>query len=316
MLVGDAADSAGKQEHREHDEEVDVGDESDDEPDDAPLRFRFSWRKLWRFAGPGWLMSLAYLDPGNLEGDLQQGAYTQMQLVWVLWWATVMGLILQEMSARLGLVTGYDLAQMVRAQYPRWLNYVVYVNMELAVIGADIQEVVGAGIGIHLLSGGRLPVWVGCLITAVDTLTFFAIQYLGVRYLEGFICLLVFTMSICFFVNWGASGTDAGQLLHGWLVPSLPSYAITQAVGTIGAVIMPHNLYLHSGLVMWHGCACACALYLHSGLVMWHGCACALYLHSGLVMWHGCAYARARAQRVRAHTGCVDISMHRCSRGA
>ena len=72
----------------------------------APLKFLFSWRKLWRFAGPGWLMSLAYLDPGNLESSLQQGAYTRFSLVWVLWWATVMGLVLQEMSARLGLVTG------------------------------------------------------------------------------------------------------------------------------------------------------------------------------------------------------------------
>jgi hypothetical protein len=90
---------------------------------------------------PGWLMSLAYLDPGNLESDLQEGAYTGYRIVWVLWWATVMGLILQEMSARIGIVTGRDLAQTVRSGYPRWLNYTIYVNMEIAVIAADIQEV-------------------------------------------------------------------------------------------------------------------------------------------------------------------------------
>ena len=98
--------------------------------------FKFSWKKLWRYAGPGWLMSLAYLDPGNLESNLQQGAYTHFRLVWVLWWATVVGFILQEMSARLGLVTGRDLAQTVREEYPTWVSLVVYVMMEIAVIGA------------------------------------------------------------------------------------------------------------------------------------------------------------------------------------
>ena len=93
--------------HRDHDAEVCVdSDLSDDDAPDGPLRFKFRWRRLLRFAGPGWLMSLAYLDPGNLESSLQQGAYTQFSLIWVLWWATVMGLVLQEMSARLGLVTG------------------------------------------------------------------------------------------------------------------------------------------------------------------------------------------------------------------
>ncbi|KAL1495558.1 hypothetical protein AB1Y20_016921 [Prymnesium parvum] len=239
--------------HREHDAEVEVeSDEDDPNPSrGAPLRFRFSWRKLWRFSGPGWLMSLAYLDPGNLESDLQQGACTGLSLVWVLWWATVLGLILQEMSARLGIVTGRDLAQTIRRGYPRWLTYVIYVNMEIAVIGSDIQEVVGTGIAINLLSKQIIPVWVGCLITAVDTLSFFAIQYLGVRYLEGFICVLISTMTICFFINWSKSGgSDVVQLARGWGVPSVQPWAVTQAVATIGAVIMPHNLYLHSGLVL------------------------------------------------------------------
>ena len=100
--------AAGVDHHRDHDGEVEVDSDDDGGMEDpsAPLKFQFSWRKLWRFAGPGWLMSLAYLDPGNLESSLQQGAYTRFSLVWVLWWATVMGLVLQEMSARLGLVTG------------------------------------------------------------------------------------------------------------------------------------------------------------------------------------------------------------------
>ena len=126
--------------HRHKDGEVDVGEaEPSDGDEERPLRFRFSWRKLWRFTGPAWLMSLAYLDPGNLEGDLQQGAYTGLRLVWVLWWASVMGFMLQEKSARIAIVSGCDLAQLVRMHYPRWLNYVIYVMVELAVVGADIQ---------------------------------------------------------------------------------------------------------------------------------------------------------------------------------
>jgi natural resistance-associated macrophage protein len=237
--------------HREYDATVEIGYEGEAIPDpDSEIKFQFSWRKLWRFAGPGWLMSLAYLDPGNLEGDLQQGAYTNLKLVWVLFWATFMGLILQEMSARLGIVTGNDLAQTVRDGYPRWLNYTIYVQMEIAVIGADIQEVVGTGIAFNLLSSGYIPVWAGCLITSVDALSFLAIQRFGVRYLEAVICLLITVMAVSFFVNWGVSNTDPAALLEGLVVPRLPTYAVTQAVGTIGAVIMPHNLYLHSGLVL------------------------------------------------------------------
>ncbi|CAE8643995.1 unnamed protein product, partial [Polarella glacialis] len=235
--------------HREGDGEVDVdaGDDCQDEgPEDpnAPLRFKFSFRKLLRFMGPGWLMSLAYLDPGNLESDLQQGAYTGFDIVWVLWWSTVMGLILQELSSRIGVVTGRDLAQTLRKHYPKWLTYVVYTNMELAVIASDVQEVVGSGIALNLLTG--MPVWIGCVVTGLDTFTFLAVHYLGVRYLEGLVCVLIAAMTGCFFYNWTESHTSPEDLMRGWALPSLKSYAVTQAVGTIGAVIMPHNLYLHS----------------------------------------------------------------------
>ena len=218
--------------------------------EDDALHFKFSWKKLWRFAGPGWLMSLAYLDPGNLESNLQQGAYTKYDLVWVLWWSTVTGLILQEMSARIGLVTGRDLAQNVREEYPIWVARLVYFAMELAVIGADIQEVVGSGIAFNILSFGSVPVWAGCLITALDTFTFLAVGYFGVRYLEALIVCFIAVMLVCFLWNWAATDLDSEALVMGWAIPSLPAYGFTQAVGTLGAVIMPHNLYLHSGLVL------------------------------------------------------------------
>ena len=239
--------------HRQGDGTVEVDDPDEvivEPPANTLPRFRFSWRKLAKFMGPGWLMSLAYLDPGNLESDLQQGAYTGYSLVWILWWATVMGLILQELSARLGVVTGRDLAQTIYAEYPAWLRLVIYVMMEIAVIGSDIQEVVGCAIALNLLSSGVIPVWVGCLVTGVDTFTFLAVQYFGVRYLEVLIAVLISVMTGCFFVNWGLAGSDGAALATGWALPLLKSYATTQAVGTIGAVIMPHNLYLHSGLVL------------------------------------------------------------------
>ena len=128
--------------------EVDVTSPDDDDwidPDD-PTKIKFRWRTLWRFTGPGWLMSMAYLDPGNLTSDLQQGAYTEYQLLWVLWWSTVAGWILQVLSARLGVVTGRDLAQTCRDEWPKWACYNLFFQIELAVIGADIQEVLGSAV--------------------------------------------------------------------------------------------------------------------------------------------------------------------------
>jgi len=197
--------------------------------------------------GPGWVISLAYLDPGNLEADLQQGAYSNLQLVWVLWWATVAGLVLQECSSRLSVVTGMNLAECSREGYPKVKSILLYIMMELAIIGSDIQEVVGSAIAINILFG--LDLWIGCLITGLDTFTFLAVHQCGVRYFEALISALILCITICFMIMWSKSDTDPGLVMKGWIEPTLPRYAMMQAVGTIGAVIMPHNLYLHSGLV-------------------------------------------------------------------
>ncbi len=211
---------------------------------------------LWKFTGPGWLMSIAYLDPGNLEADLQSGAYTGYQLLWMLFWATVMGLLLQVLAARLGVVTGKNLAQMCRLEYPRPVALVLWVMTELAIIGSDIQEVVGSAIALKILFG--VPLWGGCLITGLDTFTFLIIHHFGVRKLEAFFAALIFTMMVCFFVNFGSTDpqwfggpwdSDGGGILLGTLVPTVNDYAVIQSVGILGAVIMPHNIYLHSALV-------------------------------------------------------------------
>jgi len=240
------------------DAEVDIDEDGSDlnnalEEGSGPVKFNFSWRKLWKFTGPGWLMSLAYLDPGNLEADINQGAQTGYSLMWILLLASIIGLILQELSSRLAVVTGRDLAQHVRREYPRWMTYIIYVMMELAVIGADIQEVVGTAIAFKVLFDLNI-VW-GCLLTAADSFLFMLMHRAGIRYLEAFITALVFMMCIFFAINWGKSDIDTDALWRGWLPNKFweggpSSYMFQQFSGIFGAVIMPHNFYLHSGLVL------------------------------------------------------------------
>lgn len=141
-----------------------VGLESEDNSATPP----FSWKKLWLFTGPGFLMSIAFLDPGNLEGDLQAGAIAGYSLLWLLMWATAMGLLIQLLSARVGVATGKHLAELCREEYPYWAGILLWLMAELALIGADIQEVIGSAIAIKILSRGFLPLWAGVIITASD----------------------------------------------------------------------------------------------------------------------------------------------------
>lgn len=128
----------------------------------------FSWKKLWLFTGPGFLMSIAFLDPGNLEGDLQAGAIAGYSLLWLLFWATAIGLLIQLLSARLGVATSRHLAELCRDEYPTWARLLLWIMAEFALIGADIQEVIGSAIAIKILSRGFLPLWSGVVITALD----------------------------------------------------------------------------------------------------------------------------------------------------
>lgn len=128
----------------------------------------FSWRKLWAFSGPGFLMSIAFVDPGNIEGDLQAGATAGGTLLWVLVWATAMGLLVQLHAARLGVATGRHLAELCRDEYPDWARRALWLMAEVALVSADIQEVIGSAIAIKILSHGWLPIWAGVVITALD----------------------------------------------------------------------------------------------------------------------------------------------------
>ncbi|KAG6784473.1 hypothetical protein POTOM_010169 [Populus tomentosa] len=211
---------------------VDVeGPDSIDAVDYVPP---FSWRKLWLFTGPGFLMSIAFLDPGNLEGDLQAGAIAGYSLLWLLLWATVMGLLIQMLSARVGVATGRHLAELCRDEYSNWARYILWFMAEVALIGADIQEVIGSAIAIQILSNGFM---------------FLFLENYGVRKLEGIFAVLIATMALSFAWMCGDTKPSGKELLKGILIPRLGSKTIRQAVGVVGCVIMPHNVFLHSALV-------------------------------------------------------------------
>lgn len=194
-------------------------------------------------------MSIAFLDPGNLEGDLQAGAAAGDTLLWLLLWATAMGLLIQVMAARLGVVTGRNLAELCRDEYKGWVRLVLWVMAEVALVGADIQEVIGSAVAIRVLSGGRVPLWGGVVITAFDCFIFLFLENYGIRKLEAVFAVLIGTMAISFAWMFGETKPNGKELLLGILIPKLSSRTIRQAVGLVGCVIMPHNVFLHSALV-------------------------------------------------------------------
>ncbi|KAK9049746.1 hypothetical protein SSX86_031285, partial [Deinandra increscens subsp. villosa] len=228
---------------------VGVDDHDNNNEDYATATPPFSWRKLWLFTGPGFLMSIAFLDPGNLEGDLQAGAIAGYSLLWLLLWATAIGLLVQLLSARLGVATGRHLAELCREEYPNWAGKLLWIMAELALIGADIQEVIGSAIALKILTNGFLPLWAGVLITAFDCFIFLFLENYGVRKLEALFAVLIAVMAISFAWMFGETKPNAKELLVGLVVPKLNSRTIQQAVGVVGCIIMPHNVFLHSALV-------------------------------------------------------------------
>ncbi|KAI8318768.1 Nramp-domain-containing protein [Martensiomyces pterosporus] len=208
---------------------------------------RWSWRKLFKFFGPGFIICMADIDPGNLESSIQLAYVAKYKLLWLLLLAHVLSIVVQSLSARLGIVTGKHLAQHMRTQYPKKHSAFFWITCELAIIGADIQEVIGTSIALHLLAG--IPIWAGVIITAVDSFLFLFVQKLGVRATELTFAVLVATMFVCFWIDMFRIKPPAGEVAKSLFYPRIPSGTIVQAVGTIRCVLMPHNFYLHSALV-------------------------------------------------------------------
>ncbi len=208
---------------------------------------RKGWfRRLFAFVGPAYLVSVGYMDPGNWATDIEGGARFGYTLIWVLLMSNLMAVLLQTLSARLGIVTGYDLAQGCRREYPRLLNYILWFLAEIAIAATDLAEALGTIIGLNLLFGVPL-IW-GCVITAFDTFLLLAIQRLGVRKMEAFIVLLISVIGGCFLLEIFLSRPDWQGIANGF-IPRLEPGALYIALGIIGATVMPHNLYLHSSLV-------------------------------------------------------------------
>src|ERR1700733_3535605 len=208
---------------------------------------RKGWRRILAYMGPAYLVSVGYMDPGNWATDLQGGSKFGYSLIWVLLMSNLMALLLQGLSARLGIVRGRDLAQANREAYPRLVNFCLYILAEIAITACDLAEVLGMAIGIQLLTG--LPLIYGVSITALDTFLLLFLQKLGMRRMEVFILSLIAIVGISFFIEIFLAKPDLGEISRG-LIPSLPgTTALYVAIGIIGATVMPHNLYLHSALV-------------------------------------------------------------------
>ena len=205
------------------------------------------WRKVMAFIGPAYLISVGYMDPGNWATDLQAGSQFGYRLIWVLLMSNLIALLLQSLSARLGIVRGLDIAQASKKTYPRFVNFCLYILAQIAIIACDLAEIIGMAIGLQLLFG--LPLIWGVSITMLDTLLLLFLLNKGMRRLEGFIVSLIFIVGLSFLIEMIIVKPDLPELAKGFLPTAMNNDALYIAIGIIGATVMPHNLYLHSSLV-------------------------------------------------------------------
>ena len=211
-----------------------------------PPASRNPLKRLFAFLGPAYLVSVGYMDPGNWATDLEGGARFGYALIWVLLMSNMMAVLLQTLAARLGVVTGHDLAQACRQEYSPKVNAVLWLLAEVAIAATDLAEVLGTIIALKLLFG--MPLLWGCLVTAFDTFLLLWLQKLGMRKMEAAILVLVATIGGCFLIEIVMAKPDFVGIVHGFR-PSLPEGSLFVAIGILGATVMPHNLYLHSALV-------------------------------------------------------------------
>jgi manganese transport protein len=204
------------------------------------------FRRMMAFAGPAYLISVGYMDPGNWATDLDGGARFGYRLLWVLVMSNAMAILLQTLSARLGIVTGRDLAQACRETYPRPVNLALWFLCEIAIVACDLAEVLGAAIALNLLF--HIPLLAGVALTSFDTLLVLWFQKAGIRYLEAFILALIVTIAGCFTVEIIMAKPDYAGVVAG-IIPIIDRHTLYIAIAILGATVMPHNLYLHSALV-------------------------------------------------------------------
>jgi manganese transport protein len=217
----------------------------------VPDRKASFWKQMAAYFGPGILVSVAYMDPGNWGTDLQGGAQFKYGLLWVVGLASLMAIFLQIIAARVGIATGRDLAQCCYDWYPKWTRVPNWLMAEIAIIACDMAEVLGGAVALNMLF--HIPIFWGVIITGVDVLILLALQGLGMRMIEAVVLLLVATIGVCYFVEifilpqTQPSFLEMGRAMF---TPHLGSATMTYvAIGIIGATVMPHVLYLHPALV-------------------------------------------------------------------
>jgi manganese transport protein len=208
------------------------------------------WRKMIAFAGPGYLVAVGYMDPGNWATDLAGGSKYNYALLSVILLSSIMAMFLQRLSLKLGIVTGHDLAQSCRIHYGKRAAIPLWIAAEVGIAACDLAEVIGSAIALNLLF--HIPLIWGVLITTVDVLLLLLLQQKGFRYIEALVIVLIGTIAACFGLELLFSRPDIPAVLHGF-IPS-PSVVTDPgklfiAVGILGATVMPHNLYLHSSIV-------------------------------------------------------------------
>jgi manganese transport protein len=211
------------------------------------VQHRSVWRRLFAYAGPAYLISVGYMDPGNWATDLEGGARFGYKLIWVLLMANLMAVLLQTLSARLGLAGGCDLAQACRDNYGPLVRWPLFVLCEIAIAACDLAEVLGTAIGLNLLLG--IPLLPAVLVTVADVFLLLAIQRLGMRRMEAFIVWLIAVIGLCFVLELLLSKPSLSGLARGFVPGRLSGGELYIAIGILGATVMPHNLYLHSALV-------------------------------------------------------------------
>jgi len=208
------------------------------------------WRKVIAFLGPGYLVAVGYMDPGNWATSLASGSKFGYALLTVALLSNMIAILLQSLCARLGIASGRDLAQACRDAFPRAVSWPLWVLAELAICATDLAEVIGTSIGLNLLLG--IPLEIGVLITALDVFIILWLQNLGFRWIEAFVVTLLGVIATCFAIQIAMANPDWGEVIRGF-APT--TYVITNpemlylALGLLGATVMPHNLYLHSGVV-------------------------------------------------------------------
>jgi len=212
------------------------------------------WRKLLAFLGPGYLVAVGYMDPGNWATSLAGGSKFGYALLSVALLSNVMAIVLQSLCTRLGVGAGRDLAQACRDSFPRWVSFPLWVSAEVAITATDLAEVIGTAIGLNLLF--RIPLEIGVIITAADVFLILALQAFGFRWIEAFVVAMLGVIAACFTVQIAMADPDWGAVLRGF-APTSEILANREmlylALGIVGATVMPHNLYLHSGLVQTRG---------------------------------------------------------------